>query len=63
MLRAFGFITHVHHPHKQMLNYCQVIRADQAHHALMQEAWSIVNDRWAAQALLCLVAGSKLWAC
>jgi hypothetical protein len=45
MLRAFGFITHVHHPHKQMLNYCQVIRADQAHHALMQEAWSIVNDR------------------
>jgi hypothetical protein len=45
MLRAFGFITHVHHPHKQMLNYCQVIRADQAHHDLMQEAWNIVNDR------------------
>ena len=45
MLKAFGFITHVHHPHKQTLNYCQVIRADQAHPALMQEAWNIVNDR------------------
>jgi hypothetical protein len=45
VLKAFGFITHVHHPHKQMLNYCQVIRADQAHPALMQEAWNVVNDR------------------
>lgn len=45
MLKAFGFITHVHHPHKQMLNYCQVIRVEQADPALMQEAWNIVNDR------------------
>jgi len=24
MLRSFGFITHVEHPHKLLLNYCQV---------------------------------------
>ena len=61
MLRAFGFITHVHHPHKQMLNYCQVIRADRAHPDLMQTAWSVAND--SLRTTLCLRFRPHVVAC
>lgn len=45
LLRSFGFITHVEHPHKLVLNYCQVMKADHAYPGLMQEAWNLINDR------------------
>ncbi len=41
MLRAFGFIVHVEHPHKLVLNHLHVMGAN----ALHQEAWSLANDR------------------
>jgi hypothetical protein len=41
MLRAFGFIVHVEHPHKLVLNHLHVMGAT----ALHQEAWSLANDR------------------
>jgi hypothetical protein len=25
MLRAFGFVLHVEHPHRFVLNYCQIL--------------------------------------
>eukprot|EP00976_Prorocentrum_cordatum_P063533 1177121-Prorocentrum_minimum.AAC.6 len=42
LLREFGFIVHVEHPHKFVLNYLQMMGMGQE---LMQEAWSLVNDR------------------
>jgi hypothetical protein len=55
MLKAFGFITHVEHPHKLLLNYCQVLGLDDAgsHEPeqepicpeFLQEAWNVANDR------------------
>lgn len=60
MLKAFGFITHVEHPHKQMLNFCQLLKVDAAElkllasenisapskaPAFMQEVWNVANDR------------------
>ena len=48
MLRAFGFIVHVEHPHKLVLNHLHLmLRGDdeQHPHPLMQEAWNLTNDR------------------
>jgi hypothetical protein len=45
MLRVFGFITHVDHPHKIMLNYCHVLSLDKVCPAVIQEAWNLLNDR------------------
>lgn len=51
MLKAFGFITHVEHPHKLLLNYCQVLGLDDAGSQdascpeFLQEAWNVANDR------------------
>jgi hypothetical protein len=59
MLKAFGFITHVEHPHKLLLNYCQVLGLDDAGSQaqgqepscpqFLQEAWNVANDRWGAE--------------
>ena len=43
MLRAFGFIMHVDHPHKLVLSHLNAILKADAR--LMQEAWSLTNDR------------------
>ncbi len=48
MLKSLGFITHVEHPHKLLLNYCQVMKVDKAAPELVQEAWSVANDRCVA---------------
>ena len=32
MLRAFGFVVHVEHPHRFILNYCQMVLFDTAKH-------------------------------
>lgn len=49
MLKAFGFITHVEHPHKLLLNVCQVLLLDQVQEPgapnFLQEAWNVANDR------------------
>ena len=48
MLRAFGFIVHVEHPHKLVLNHLHLMLRDdddQHPHPLMQEAWNLTNDR------------------
>lgn len=52
MLKAFGFITHVEHPHKLLLNYVQLLglalgqdQEDAQFPGFVQEAWNIANDR------------------
>lgn len=56
MLKAFGFVAHVEHPHKLLLNYCQVLGLDAPAASLepeqapscpefLQEAWNVANDR------------------
>ena len=51
MLREFGFIVHVDHPHKLVLNHLnllhQGVQEPQARTRLMQEAFSLTNDRCA----------------
>lgn len=43
LLRTFGFVLHVDHPHKFVLNYLNIfLKADQN---LKQEAWNLANDR------------------
>lgn len=42
MLRSFGFIVHVEHPHKLVLNHLHLLGGG---NTLMQEAWSLANDR------------------
>lgn len=49
MLREFGFIVHVEHPHKLVLNHLHMMLNTEhglMHEELMQEAWSLTNDRW-----------------
>lgn len=41
MLRAFGFVTHVEHPHKFVLSLLQILEVS----SLLQEAWNLTNDR------------------
>lgn len=45
MLRAFGFVTHVEHPHKFVLSLLQILGLDER--TLHQEAWNLTNDRCA----------------
>eukprot|EP00899_Mesostigma_viride_P013039 jgi/Mesvir1/21736/Mv04146-RA.1 len=44
LLKEMGFIAHVEHPHKFVLNYLQLLHGSTD---LMREAWCLVNDRWA----------------
>ena len=43
LLRTFGFVLHVDHPHKFVLNYCNLLKVDTA---FKQEAWNLANDRY-----------------
>ena len=49
MLREFGFIVHVDHPHKLVLNHVNLLHKDVRETALktrlMQEAFNLTNDR------------------
>ncbi len=51
MLREFGFIVHVDHPHKLVLNHLnllhQGVQNPLARTRLMQEAFNLTNDRYA----------------
>lgn len=44
ILREFGFIVHVEHPHKLVLNHLHMM-FETGHRELMQEAWNLTNDR------------------
>ena len=44
MLRAFGFVLHVEHPHKFVLSLLLLLGFDGT---ILQEAWNLTNDRWA----------------
>ncbi len=48
LLREMGFVVHVEHPHKFVVNYLQIL---QCGHELMQLACNIVNDRYVSAAL------------
>lgn len=43
LLRQFGFILHVDHPHKFVLSYLSVLDLPLE---LKQKAWSLANDRY-----------------
>jgi len=51
MLKEFGFIVHVDHPHKLVLNHVNLlhvgVKDPQAKRKLMQEAYNLTNDRCA----------------
>ena len=44
MLRAFGFVLHVEHPHKFVLSLLLLLGLDGP---ILQEAWNLTNDRCA----------------
>lgn len=47
ILRAFGFILHVEHPHKFVLNYVTILEQHQDPEAgLLQRTWNLANDRY-----------------
>ena len=57
MLREFGFVVHVEHPHKFVLNYLQILEQP----GLMQTAWSVAND--SLRAPLCVRFAAETVAC
>ncbi|CAL8470177.1 g9719 [Coccomyxa elongata] len=65
MLREFGFIVHVEHPHKLVLNHLQMmldVHQDQElKNTLMQEAWNLTND--SLRTTLCVRLNSEVVAC
>jgi hypothetical protein len=58
MLREFGFIAHVEHPHKFVLNYAQVLELDTR---VMQAAWGHAND--SLRTTLCVRFPAEVIAC
>ncbi|WIA18964.1 hypothetical protein OEZ85_003633 [Tetradesmus obliquus] len=72
MLKAFGFVAHVEHPHKLLLNYCQVLGLDAPAASLepeqapscpefLQEAWNVAND--SLRTTLCVRYKGSVVAC
>lgn len=55
MLKAFGFIMNVEHPHRLLCNYCQIMFTPYLKDAapekmdllqnFIQQSWNIANDR------------------
>ena len=43
LLKEMGFICHVEHPHKFIINYLLQLQAPPE---MMQEAWNLANDRY-----------------
>ncbi|KAF8064553.1 AVT1D [Scenedesmus sp. PABB004] len=74
MLKAFGFITHVVHPHKMLLNFCQAMGfgiitgapgepgvGEMAVPGFLQEALNVAND--SLRTTLCVRVQSNVVAC
>ncbi|KAI3431465.1 hypothetical protein D9Q98_004517 [Chlorella vulgaris] len=59
MLRALGFVLHVEHPHRFVLNYCQILGCGTK--ALQQEAWNMSND--SLRTTLCVRYRAEVVAC
>ena len=58
MLRAFGFIVHVEHPHRFVLTFGQLLGLDKE---LLQEAWNLAND--SLRIPLCVRYKAEIVAC
>eukprot|EP00887_Chlorella_sp_A99_P002262 scaffold10.g2262.t1 len=58
MLRAFGFIIHVEHPHRFVLNYGQMLGLPRV---VQQEAWNLAND--SLRTPLCVCYKAEVVAC
>jgi cyclin L len=58
VLRAFGFIVHVEHPHRFVLTFGQLLGLDKE---LLQEAWNLAND--SLRIPLCVRHKSEVVAC
>jgi len=58
LLKEMGFICHVEHPHKFILNYLAQVEAPPE---LMQEAWNLAND--SLRTTLCVRFKSEVVAC
>ncbi|GLJ20559.1 hypothetical protein SUGI_0374050 [Cryptomeria japonica] len=58
LLKEMGFICHVEHPHKFILNYLATVEAPPE---LMQEAWNLAND--SLRTTLCVRFKSEVVAC
>lgn len=50
LLKEMGFICHVEHPHKFIINYLLQLEAPPE---LMQEAWNLANDRYKLLVISC----------
>ncbi|KAL3143954.1 hypothetical protein ABBQ32_003767 [Trebouxia sp. C0010 RCD-2024] len=62
MLRSFGFILHVEHPHKFVLNYLVVLeQQDDLESGLLQRAWNLAND--SLRSTLCVRFKGEVVAC
>ncbi|BFI10117.1 cyclin L [Marchantia polymorpha subsp. ruderalis] len=57
LLKEMGFICHVEHPHKFIINYLSQLEAGE----LMQEAWNMAND--SLRTTLCVRFKSEVVAC
>ncbi|KAJ7298564.1 hypothetical protein O6H91_06G042300 [Diphasiastrum complanatum] len=60
LLKEMGFICHVEHPHKFIINYLMQLKLD-APADLMQEAWNLAND--SLRTTLCVRFKSEVVAC
>lgn len=58
LLRTFGFVMHVEHPHKFLLSYCNLLETSED---FKQMAWNYVND--SLRTTLCVRFKSEVVAC
>lgn len=71
MLKAFGFIMNVEHPHRLLCNYCQILFAPYMEkrdkqgflQTFIQESWNVANDRCARMLCRDVMAGAGRAAC
>lgn len=59
LLKTFGFIIHIAHPHKFVISYTHLLEGGEQ---MQQLAWNILNDRWVALLGTCVAFGSALHA-
>lgn len=60
-MKTFGFIVHIDHPHKLVLNYLQLIFRNKAPTALVRQVWGMTND--SLRTTLCVRLGAEAVAC
>lgn len=61
IMKTFGFIVHIDHPHKLVLNYLQLIFRNRAPKALVQQVWGMTND--SLRTTLCVRLRAEAVAC